>query len=261
LARHAGARDRAHDRPDRHLGTLGQRARTLEGLTARTGGVAGAEPPETIEIKEGGCRFLVDVRRGHKTGFYLDQRDARAALARHAADAEVLNAFAYTGGFAVAALRAGARQVTNVDSSLVALELAARNVALNGIDAGRVEQVEGDVFSVLRQYRDAGRQFDVVLLDPPRFAASRTQVEGAARGYKDINLLGFKLLRPGGTLHTFSCSGHVDASLFRKIVAGAALDAGRDARVVERLGQPADHPVALAFPEGEYLKGLICRVD
>lgn len=235
--------------------------RSKEGLPPRAGVVAGDPPPDLLQIREGECLYLVDIQRGHKTGFYLDQRDNRARAAVHGRCAHaVLNAFAYTGGFGVAALRAGARHVTNVESSAAALELGQRNLELNDIDPARAEQVVGDVFSVLRRFRDAGRSFDMVVLDPPKFVESRAQLERGSRGYKDINLLAFKLLRPGGTLLTFSCSGLVEPPLLQKIVADAALDAGREAVILERLGQPADHPVALSFPEGAYLKGLVCRV-
>ena len=234
--------------------------REKEGLPPVTGILAGSPPPDRIEIQEGACRFAVDVYRGHKTGFYLDQRDNRALAASFAGGREVLNCFAYTGGFGVWALKGGAAGVTNIDTSAPALELAQRNIELNGLDSSKVENVAGDVFHVLRQYRDRGRQFDLIILDPPKFAESRSQIEGATRGYKDINLLAFKLLRPGGVLFTFSCSGLIEPELFQKVVAGAALDSGREAQIIGRLTQAGDHPVALNFPEGEYLKGLVCRV-
>lgn len=235
--------------------------RAKEGLAPAAGALAGEAPPELVEVHEHGARFLVDVRAGHKTGFYLDQRDNRAVLADYAAGREVLNCFAYTGGFGVIALKGGAAHVVNLDSSAAALELAGRNFALNGLPASQFTHQTGDAFSVLRQYRDARRQFDLIILDPPKFADSKHQVERAARGYKDINLLAFKLLRPGGRLFTFSCSGAVEPALFQKIVADAAVDAGREARIVQRLSQAPDHPVALNFPEAEYLKGLVCVVD
>jgi 23S rRNA (cytosine1962-C5)-methyltransferase len=234
--------------------------REREGLPPRAGLLAGAEPPELIEIREEALRFLVDVRRGHKTGFYLDQRENRARLAPFVRGGEVLNAFSYTGAFAVAALAGGAARVTNVEGSADALALAARHVELNGLDPSRCENVEGDVFIFLRRYRDSRRSFDLVVLDPPKFAESRANVPGASRGYKDVNLLAIKLLRPGGILFTFSCSGAMDAALFQKIVSDAALDAGRDVQILHWLSQASDHPVALNFPEGRYLKGLICRV-
>jgi 23S rRNA (cytosine1962-C5)-methyltransferase len=234
--------------------------RAKEGLPPSTGVLAGQPPGAEVVIDEYECRFAVDVRGGHKTGFYLDQRDNRQLVGAMAQEREVLNCFAYTGGFAVWALKGGAVSVTNIEASAAALELAARNIALNDLDSSKVENVVGDVFHVLRQYRDARRQFDLIVLDPPKFAESRSQIESASRGYKDINLLAFKLLRPGGLLFTFSCSGLVTPDLFQKIVAGAALDAGRDAQIIRRLTQAPDHPVALNFPEGEYLKGLVCRV-
>ncbi len=234
--------------------------RAKEGLERRTGLLWGEEPPEVVGVLERGHRFLVDVRRGHKTGFYLDQRENRARLPAFCAGAEVLDGFAYTGGFGIYAAAGGATRVTLVDSSAPALELARRNFALNGFEGRNVEYVDGDVFSVLRGYRAQGRLFDVVLLDPPRFARSEQEVKRAARAYKDVNLLAFQLLRPGGVLFTCSCSGAVSSALFQKIVFGAAVNAGREAQIIGHLVQGADHPVALTFPEGAYLKGLICRV-
>jgi 23S rRNA (cytosine1962-C5)-methyltransferase len=233
--------------------------RHKEGLELRTGVLHGECPPPEIEIREGPCRFLVDVHAGHKTGFYLDQSDNRAAVGALAAGGNLLNCFAYTGAFGIAALHGGASRVTNVESSAAALERAARQTVLNGFDSGRVENVQGSVFDVLRAWRDAARGFDCVVLDPPRFAESKAQVERASRGYKDVNLLALKLLRAGGLLATFSCSGHVDAWLFEQIVAGAAVDARREVQVLRRLGAADDHPGLLGFPEGSYLKGLLCR--
>ncbi len=231
--------------------------RTLEGLPARAGPLHGM-PPGKVVVAENGLQFQVDLASGHKTGFYLDQRVNRLRLRSLAAGREVLDCFCYTGGFTVNALAGGAASVIAVDSSADALALARENVALNGLPAERVEFQEGDVFSVLRSLRDAGRSFDLIVLDPPKFAPTASQAEKAARAYKDINLLAFKLLRPGGLLVTFSCSGGVDAALFQKIVASAALDAGVEAQIVEHLAQGPDHPVSLHFPEGAYLKGLIC---
>lgn len=233
--------------------------RDKEGLPRCCGRLAGAEPPPLVEIREGGFRYLVDIRQGHKTGFYLDQRDNRARVARYCKGARVLNCFAYTGGFSVAALGNGARSVENIDTSADALALARQNISLNGFDPDRVHSTDGDVFRVLRRYVEQGEKFDVVVLDPPKFIESRRHLERASRGYKDINLLAFKLLTPGGILATFSCSGLMDRDLFERTVAYAALDAGREARVLEWLDQAADHPAALHFPEGKYLKGLICR--
>jgi len=233
--------------------------RALEGLPSRIGPVRGPEPPERITIRENGLDFWVDVRKGHKTGFYLDQRANRARLRQLAVGRDVLDCFCYTGGFTVHAMAGGANSVQAVDGSGDALALARENLALNRLPSEEVEWVEGDVFQTLRGLRDRDRHFDLIILDPPKFAPTAAQAEGAARGYKDINLLAFKLLRPGGLLVTFSCSGGISEDLFQKIVAGAALDAGAEAQIIERLHQGADHPVALNFPEGAYLKGFIIR--
>jgi 23S rRNA (cytosine1962-C5)-methyltransferase len=234
--------------------------REKEGLPLQTGVLWGEAPPELVEVEEGGLRFLVDLREGHKTGFYLDQRENRQKVLRYAAGREVLNAFAYTGGFGLYALQGGAAHVVNVDASERALDLARRNFALNGWGEPQAEFVVGDVFQVLRRYREEGRRFDLIVLDPPKFAHSAADVPAATRGYKDVNLLAFQLLREGGVLFTFSCSGAISADLFQKVVFSASLDAGREAQVLERLTQASDHPVLLSFPEGEYLKGLVCRV-
>ena len=234
--------------------------RQLEGLAPRSGVLRG-QTPGKIEIRENGLRFQVDVLKGQKTGFYLDQRRNRQRVSELAAGREVLNCFCYTGGFSVYALAHGAKRVVSVDSSGEALAMGRRHVELNGLPIEQTEWIEGDVFKVLRTMRDEGRSFDMVILDPPKFAPTAAQAERAARGYKDINLLGCKLLRPGGILATFSCSGGISAELFQKIVAGAALDAGVEARIVQTLTQGADHPVALNFPEGAYLKGLLVQVQ
>jgi 23S rRNA (cytosine1962-C5)-methyltransferase len=233
--------------------------RRLEGLSPATGLLAGAEPPPFVEIIEHGCRYLVDVRRGHKTGFYLDQRDNRRIVAQNAGGRRVLNLFCYTGAFSVAAMRGGATHVVSVDSSAQALEIGRSNADLNGI--ADMEWVKADVFAYLRELRDAQATFDLIVLDPPKLAASAAQVRRAARGYKDLNWLAFRLLTPGGHLATFSCSGLVDSELFTKVVAGAALDARREVAVVRHLDQASDHPVLLSFPESAYLKGLWCRAD
>lgn len=234
--------------------------RLKEGLQPSAGCISGDEPPEAVEVHEHGCRYLVDIRRGHKTGFYLDQRDNRGCLSRYASGREVLNCFSYTGAFGVAALKGGASRIVNIDSSRAALDLAARNTRLNGFDAESFENIEGDVFTLLRKYRDSNKHFDMVVLDPPKFAESRGQLMRASRGYKDINLLALKILKPGGILFTFSCSGLMERDLFQKIVSDAALDAGREAIIIHWLTQSSDHPVSLNFPEAGYLKGLVCLV-
>jgi 23S rRNA (cytosine1962-C5)-methyltransferase len=234
--------------------------REKEGLPRRQGLAWGEEPPQPLEILESGYRFWVDLQSGQKTGFYVDQRENRARLPGFCAGAEVLDAFCYTGAFGVYAAQGGAARVTFVDTSGPALATARRNLVLNGLAADPHEFVEGSVFSVLRGYRAEGRSFDVVVLDPPKLAPTGRDVQRAARAYKDVNLLAFQLLRPGGILFSTSCSGAVSAELFQKILFGAALDAGREAQVVGTLFQAGDHPVALTFPEGAYLKGLICRV-
>jgi len=231
--------------------------RALEGLPARAGFARGSREARRCPIREYGLDFRVDVETGQKTGFFLDQRENRQRVRALAAGREVLDAFCYTGGFTVAALAGGAESVTAVDSSAAALQVARENVAANAVDAARASFEETDVFAFQRQLRDRGRQFDLVVLDPPKFAPTAAQAAKAARAYKDINLLALKLLKPGGLLATFSCSGGVSGELFQSIVAGAAADAGADAKILERFGAAADHPVALSFPEGEYLKGLL----
>jgi 23S rRNA (cytosine1962-C5)-methyltransferase len=232
--------------------------RELEGLESQAGLLRGSMPGSQITIHESGLNFNINLESGHKTGFYLDQRRNRLRVRELAGGRDVLDCFCYTGGFTLNALAGGAKSVVAVDSSAEALALGRENLALSGQQAGSMEWCEGDVFQMLRRFRDEGRSFDLIVLDPPKFAPTRAQAEKASRGYKDINLLGFKLLRPGGILVTFSCSGGVDAALFQKIVASAALDAGVDAMILEHLSQGPDHPVALNFPEGTYLKGLVC---
>jgi 23S rRNA (cytosine1962-C5)-methyltransferase len=233
--------------------------RELEGLPARNGLIAGAPLPAEVVVEEDGLRIGIDIAHGHKTGFYLDQRDNRVLTKSLARGADVLNCFCYTGTMSTAALAGGAKSVLSIDSSGPALKMGEHNLALNELDAARAEWLEADVFQALRKLRDQARSFDLVILDPPKFAPTAHHAEKAARAYKDINLLGFKLLRPGGLLMTFSCSGGISADLFQKIIAGAALDAHVDAQVVKRLGPGLDHPVALNFPEGDYLKGMLLR--
>ena len=231
--------------------------RALEGLESRSGLLRGAVADGPLIVSEHGLRFSVDAEHGHKTGFYLDQRDNRLAMRNMARGKTVLDCFCYTGGFALNAMAGGAAAVMAIDSSGPALQAARANADLNQLNS--VEWLEADVFKTLRAFRDAGRTFDLIVLDPPKLAPTAAHAEKAARAYKDINLLGFKLLNPGGMLMTYSCSGGISPDLYQKIVAGAALDAGVDARIERWLHGAADHPVALNFPEGEYLKGLVCR--
>ncbi len=245
--------------------------RQQEGLSPRVGLLYGSEPSDYVEILENGLRFLVDVRRGHKTGFYLDQRDNRrllgeriTALVSAGYAPDMLNVFAYTGGFAVYALAFGGvavRNITNIDASAEVLHLGRQNLALNGFDTARTTDITGDAFQVLRNLRQQGRSFDVIVLDPPKFAFTQKDIQKAARGYKDINLQALHLLRNGGFLFTFSCSGAISADLLQKIIFGAALDAGREVQIVGWMTQAGDHPVALTFPEGAYLKGFLCYVS
>jgi 23S rRNA (cytosine1962-C5)-methyltransferase len=234
--------------------------RTKEGLEQVKGILAGQMPPKLLDIQEDTVRYKVDVINGQKTGFYLDQRENRALITEYAEKKQILNCFSYTGGFTMRALKAGAAMVTNIDSSEEALALATQNAEMNHLDTGRMENITGDAFQVLRSLRDHARQFDLVILDPPKFVTSAKQMGSGTRGYKDINLLGMKLIKPGGILFTFSCSGLVDEALFQKIVADAAVDAKRAVQVIRFLNQSADHPVALNFPESRYLKGLVCRI-
>ena len=237
--------------------------RKLEGLQPVTGWIAAKGLNENAnhgfpQIDEHGVNFAVDVAGGHKTGFYLDQRDNRLLLRSLAKGRRVLNCFCYTGGFSLQALAGGAASVISIDSSGPALAQAQVNLAMNPqMDAARAEWRDADVFQALRDYHKAGQQFDLIVLDPPKFAPSAAHADQAARAYKDINLFGFKLLAPGGLMMTYSCSGGIGVELFQKIVASAAADAGRDARILRRLMASSDHPVGLAAPEGEYLKGLL----
>ena len=258
--------------------------RKLEGLPEATGWLAGPVAPTlpaapatrqsqfcgleldspaldtAVIISEHDWKLSLDVAEGHKTGFYLDQRDSRqkfSAYTRRLQFKQVLNCYCYTGGFTVAALAGGAGHVTSIDSSGPAIERAKANVALNGFDASRTTMIEADVNASLRQYLKEGRMFDAIVLDPPKFAPTVTHAERAARAYKDINRLALSLLAPGGVLFTYSCSGGIGADLFHKIVASAGIDAGVDAFICERMGGAPDHPMTVAFPEGEYLKGLV----
>ena len=238
--------------------------RHREGLTERVETLRGQEPPQEIEVIEDGVRYGVDVRKGHKTGFYIDQRESRLLAQRLAAEFKrrhgrgmrALNCFCYTGGFSLALLAGGAAEVVSVDSSEEALAMAARNAARNGFNDERAQWVQADVFEYLRRAREAGETFDLVILDPPKFASSHRHIDRAARAYKDINLNGLRLVAPGGDLLTFSCSGAMDVDLFQKVIAGAVIDSKREAWMVARLGAGCDHPLMMTCPEGEYLKGL-----
>ena len=234
-------------------------SRALEGLPEVTGWLRGQGEVDLL-LQEHDWQLAVNIADGHKTGFYLDQRDSRKRFAEYARRLKferVLNCYCYTGGFTVAALTGGASHVTSIDSSGPALEKAAANVALNGFDAGRASFMDADVNASLRQFIDRGRIFDAIVLDPPKFAPTVAHAERAARAYKDINRLAFKLLEPGGVLFTYSCSGGISADLFHKIVASAGCDAGVNGYIHERIGGAPDHPMTVNFPEGEYLKGLV----
>lgn len=233
--------------------------RLREKLAPKVAPIKGEPPPDQIVIVEHGLKFLVDVWKGHKTGFYIDQRENRLRSAPYLKGEKVLNAFSYTGSFAVYAAREGAKQVINLDTSAEALKLAEENAKLNSFE-GVVKSLEGNAFQVLRKFRDAGEQFDAIVLDPPKFAPTKATVPKALRGYKDINWLAMKLLKPGGFLLTFSCSGMVSAEMFQQVLFEAALDAKREVLIIERLSQSRDHPVLLSFPESEYLKGFVCMV-
>jgi 23S rRNA (cytosine1962-C5)-methyltransferase len=235
--------------------------RRLEGLPQKIGLLRGKEPPDLIEIHENEIRFLVNIKTGQKTGFYLDQRENRRKLIAYSKNKRVLNCFCYTGGFSLNSIKGGAKEVSSIDSSGSALILANDNMRLNQFNTEPHYWIEGDVFKELRLLRDRGEKYDLIVLDPPKFAPTVHSIERANRAYKDINLLAFKLLNPGGVLFTFSCSGGINSDLFRKIVHGAAVDAGVNALILEQLHQDRDHPIPLHFPEAEYLKGLVCQIQ
>jgi 23S rRNA (cytosine1962-C5)-methyltransferase len=233
--------------------------RKKEGLEEITQVLHG-DVPDEIVIKENGVKIIVDVKQGHKTGFYLDQRDNRAIAAKYAKDKDVLNCFCYTGTFGSYALASGAKSVTNLDVSDLALNTAKRNVEINNLDTEKSQFLNLDVFQALRDFKQEGKQYDQIILDPPKFVDSKSSLNRACRGYKDINMLAMQIMKPGGILVTFSCSGLLSTDLFQKVVADAALDAGRTVQFIERLGQAADHPVGSNYPEGFYLKGFVCKV-
>ncbi|CCN84076.1 Ribosomal RNA large subunit methyltransferase [Vibrio nigripulchritudo SFn27] len=236
--------------------------RKKEGLEETVGVLHGELPPKFVSIEENGVKINVDIVNGHKTGFYLDQRDSRQQAMKYVKGKEVLNCFSYTGGFGLYAMKGEASRVINADVSQPALDTAKLNAEQNGFDVSKKRAVflNADVFKLLREYRDQGTMFDVVIMDPPKFAESKSQLNGACRGYKDINMLAMQILKPGGTLLTYSCSGLMENDLFQKIIADAAVDAGRSVKFVERFEQAADHPVDTAYPEGFYLKGFACKV-
>lgn len=234
--------------------------RALEGLQPSAGVIAGETPPDKMRILENGLRFQVDIKKGQKTGFYLDQRNNRQVNATFAKDRDILDCFSYTGGFSVYALSKGARSATFVDSSRQSLSIARENIPLNGLEARSTEFIEGDVFKVLREFRDSGRHFDMLILDPPKFAPSKSDLKKALAAYKDINMLAMSILNPEGILTTFSCSGAVDLQTLQTVLFWACGDVGRDVQILRTLSQGLDHPRLVTFPESEYLKGFICRV-
>jgi 23S rRNA (cytosine1962-C5)-methyltransferase len=232
--------------------------RTLEGLLPTSSKLAGHEPSPFVRIKENDCLFDIDIMAGQKTGFYLDQRDSRQAVAAFAAGREILDCFCYTGGFSAYALSRGAKHITLVDSSANSLALARQNIDINDMQAKPIEYIEADVFKYLRDQKNAGRKYDMVILDPPKFAPSKANLKKALSGYKDINLLALNLLRPGGILATFSCSGAVSLDTLKTVIFWAANDANRQVQIIQSLSHGIDHPILASFPESEYLKGLIC---
>jgi 23S rRNA (cytosine1962-C5)-methyltransferase len=235
--------------------------RKREGLDKVVGMRRGQEPPEHLVVLENGIKLYVDLYRGHKTGLYLDQRENRMAIcqASNVNQQKILNVFSYTGAFAIHALNAGASTVINVESSGEILNMCRSNLVLNGYDRPSKEFIQGDAFHVLRQFREANKRFDMVILDPPKFAHSRGDVAAACRGYKDLNMIAMQLLNERGLIATFSCSGHISADLFQKVLFGASIDAGRDVQILRQFGQASDHPILLSFPESAYLKGFLCQ--
>lgn len=237
-------------------------ARAHEGLDGSSGGIlSGLEPPEFVSVKENGIFYHVNIAEGQKSGFYCDQRDNRKLVANHSAGRKILDCFSYSGGFSLNAFRAGASEVVSVDSSALALETLKRNIEINSFNKIPHRLIQSDVNKQLRVFREEGEKFDLIILDPPKYAPSRSALTRASRAYKDLNRLAMLLLEKGGLLATFSCSGAVDISMFKQIIAWAALDAGKEVQFIEQFAQPSDHPVRSSFPEGEYLKGLLCRVS
>jgi 23S rRNA (cytosine1962-C5)-methyltransferase len=235
-------------------------ARAHEGLEPSNGILLGAAPPEFVEVVENGIKYLINISEGQKSGFFCDQRDNRRLVAGYAKGKRVLDCFSYSGGFSLNSLKAGAAEVISVDSSALAIETLARNIVINQFDEAKHQSIQSDVNKQLRLYRDSGEKFDIVVLDPPKYAPSRSALDKASRAYKDLNRIGMSLLNSGGLLATFSCSGAVDINHFKQILAWAALDAGKEVQFIYQFCQPEDHPVRASFPEGEYLKGLLCRI-
>lgn len=235
-------------------------ARAHEGLEPADGLLWGTAPAEFIEVRENGIRYHINISEGQKSGFYCDQRDNRDILSAYAEGKDVLDCFSYSGGFTLNCLKKGAKHVTAVDSSALAIETLEKNLALNQFKTDAVTVVQSDVNKQLRNLKESGQKFDIVILDPPKYAPSRSSLDRAARAYKDLNRLGMGLLKPGGLLATFSCSAAADLETFKQIIAWAALDAGKEVQIVKQFHQPEDHPVRTSFPEGEYLKGLLLRV-
>lgn len=235
-------------------------SRAHEGLETSNTLLAGTHPPELVMVKENGITYGINIAEGQKSGFYCDQRDNRRILAHYAKNRKVLDCFCYTGGFTLNALRNNASHVTSVDSSALAIETLLENISLNGFDAAKHEAIKSDVNAQLRKFREEGEKFDIIVLDPPKYAPSRSALDRASRAYKDLNRIGMQLLNSGGLLATFSCSGAMDMETFKQVLAWAALDAGKQVQFIYQFNQPEDHPVRASFPEGEYLKGLLCRV-
>ncbi len=235
-------------------------SREHEGMAPSFGILAGEQPPELVEVVENGIRYNINIAEGQKSGFYCDQRENRRVLAHYANDKKVLDCFCYTGGFTLNCFQNEAKSVTSVDSSALAIETLMGNLALNEFDTLDHRAIQSDVNKQLRAFREAGEMFDIVILDPPKYAPSRSALDRAARAYKDLNRLGMLILNSGGLLATYSCSGAMDMTTFKQIIAWAALDAGKQVQFIHQFCQPGDHPVSATFPEGEYLKGLLCRV-
>lgn len=237
-------------------------ARAHEGMEASSGGVLlGSEPPEFVNVKENGIVYQVNIAEGQKSGFYCDQRDNRKWVAEFAKGKKVLDCFCYSGGFSLNAMKNGASEVVSVDSSALALETLKKNIEVNNFQNIPQSQIQSDVNKQLRLFREENEKFDLIILDPPKYAPSRSALTKASRAYKDLNRMAMHLLNEGGLLATFSCSGAVDISMFKQIIAWAALDAGKNVQFIQQYSQPADHPVRSSFPEGEYLKGLLCRIS